>query len=167
MGRTAPARDWQAGTLLLDALTAIAILSVIFAVSYPNYARAQAQSAFGTEARQLDEINTATLLYQIDHGHTPPPEGAITATNPGSVYLQATPESPIGVNGYQYGATPEPPAPYVIVDTNPITDVSLLGNYTTYYGVDCSSLVGLTLYLADDPIHGPYCVNNTAGNPWG
>jgi type II secretory pathway pseudopilin PulG len=156
----------QLGTLLLDSLTAIAILAIVFAVSYPNYARAKAQAAVGVEAQQLDSIYTATLLYEFDHKGAPPPQGAISATNPGASYLPSTPQSPVGPSAYGYGS-PYGSAKFVVVDPNPI-DSSLMGNYTTYLGRPCNTVVGDdVLYLARDDVYGAYCSNNPGGNPFG
>ena len=150
----------QIGTLLLDSLTAIAILAIVFAVSYPNYARARLQAAVGTDAQQLDSINTAIQLYANDHKGAAPAAGNVSATVPGASYLQAVPTSPLGGTAYALGSAPVSPAPYVIVDPNPASDNTLLGNYKDSTGAACGTA---NLYLAEDPVHGVYCAATVNG----
>ena len=150
----------QIGTLLLDSLTAIAILAIVFAVSYPNYARARLQAAVGTDAQQLDSINTAIQLYANDHKGAAPANAAISATVPGANYMQSVPVSPLGTSAYVLGTGAVAPAPYVIVDPNAAADNTLLGNYKDVTGAACSDT---DLFLAEDPVHGVYCAATDNG----
>jgi type II secretory pathway pseudopilin PulG len=160
----------QLGTLLLDSLTAIAILAIVFAVSFPNYQRARQQAAVGVDAQQLDAINTAVVLYGNDHkgsfaGLEGLPDGSVSATNPGASYLSVAPVSPIdGASPYNLVVPPAAgnTAPYAIVDSAQETDTTLLGNYHEIDGTTSCSGSGDD-YLAEDPVHGIYCVATNQG----
>jgi type II secretory pathway pseudopilin PulG len=153
----------QLGTLLLDSLTAIAILAIVFAVSFPNYQRARQQASYGVDAQQLDAINTAVVLYGNDHkgnfiGLT---SGAVSGTNPGAAYLAVAPVSPIdGASAYNLSVPGQSGAAYAVIDPAVTTDATLLGNYHDITGAACTS----SEFLAEDPVHGVYCAASaTAG----
>jgi hypothetical protein len=155
----------QIGTLLLDSLTAIAILAIVFAVSYPNYARAQQQAAIGIDVQQIDNINTATLLYENDHKGSAPRNGIyVDINNPGPNYMPVVADSPLGPDRYMYGSAPQAPAAYVIVDQDPVSDNTLLGSYHEVDGVTSCSSATDTRFLAEDPIHGVYCASQSNGD---
>ncbi len=155
----------QLGTLLLDSLTAIAILAIVFAVSFPNYQRARLQAAVGVDAQQLDAINTAVVLYGNDHkgAYGSLTSGAVTGTNPGASYLSVAPVSPVdGASPYNLEVPGSGTAAYAVVDTASVTDNTLLGNYKTQAGTACGTT---NTFLAEDPVHGVYCASTNTGTP--
>ena len=146
--------------MLLDTLTAVATLAIVLAVTTANYARAVAETNVSLTAQQLDAINAATVRYGIDHAGRFPIGLAVTPTIPGSPYLPAIPQSPIGALPYKYGTQTDDGAPYVIIDTNRFSggadtasDWTLLGNFRRHDGQPCRE----GDFLAVDPIHNVYC----------
>ncbi len=156
-------KNSELGTLLLDSLTAIAILAIVFAVSFPNYQRARQQAAVGIDGQQLDAIVTAVVLYGNDNKGSYAaleglPSGEVTNTNPGAQYLSTTPVSPIdGVSNYNLIVPGIGTSLFVITDSAAVTDPTLLGNYKDLAGTACSAT---ELYLAEDTQHGIYCSSN-------
>jgi type II secretory pathway pseudopilin PulG len=161
-----PRRSNQIGTLLLDSLTAIAILAIVFAVSFPNYNRARFEADVAIDIQQMDAISTATQLYGNEHQYTYP-TGTVSGTNPGAAYLPGNPVSPLG-DTYAYGTVLSNGALYVIVDQVAFTtaaagsghDITLLNNYKQANG---TSVCATGNFMAYDTVHGAFCATTSGG----
>jgi type II secretory pathway pseudopilin PulG len=147
-------------------LTALSILAIVFAVSFPNFQRARFEADVAVDIEQMDAISTATQFYGNEHGYVYP-TGAITGTNPGAIYLPGNPVAPMG-GTYAYGTVLNNGAPYVIVDQTAFTtttgasarDITLLYNYHQANGTTACATGN---FLAYDTVHGAFCATTAGG----
>jgi type II secretory pathway pseudopilin PulG len=151
----------QAGTLLLDTLTAIVILAVIFACVFPNYQRAALEGNIALEAQQLQQQAAAATLYANDqHGVFPTVPGyQPVASTLGTEFLPIVPAPAIGGGGsFDFAPTPENGASFEIVDTNALTnsgayEASLFSAYTRADQSACTA----GDFFAIDNVDGVHC----------
>jgi Tfp pilus assembly protein PilE len=159
-------RTQTRGTLLLDTLTALAILAVVFAVSYPNYIRAMYEAQIQTEAAQFQILAAATAEYANDHHGTYPPSAGyplVSTSLAGTSYITTIPTPAADtISSFSYSPNPDDGALYEIIDGIPINGnpadpannlTYYVGTYVRHDGTACQS----GDYLAIDNVHGVHC----------
>ncbi len=162
----------ERGTLLLDSLTALTILVIIFAITYPNFIRSYYESQVAKEAGQLQMLAAVTGEYAEDHNGTyPPTGGAYMGMGPDPPYLPATlypatsASGQTGASLFYYSPNPDDGASFEILDGAPI------GVYPSYPALDISYYVGTYKrhdgtpcqvgdYFAIDNVHGVHCTQS-------
>ena len=146
----------QKGTLLLDSLIAMAIIAIIFAVAYPNYAYARQQSQVAAVVQQLNAVSSAIAMYANDNnGLNPITSQQVTSAlfgGTGNNYFNSTPLDPSNGAIFSYKYVAGPPVDYILTDTASY-DHHLLQSYQTSTGAPCLLTCS---HLNYDPMVGVY-----------